>query len=111
MALITVKPTSPGRRAHGPRGHAGPAQGRAVRAADRERRARPVVATTTAASPRVTTAAAHKQHYRMIDFKRDKEGIAGRVERIEYDPNRTAHIALLLLRRRRAPLHHRAEGR
>ncbi len=37
----------------------------------------------------------HKQHYRIIDFKRDKEGIAGRVERIEYDPNRTAHIALL----------------
>ncbi|KZC44055.1 UNVERIFIED_ORG: 50S ribosomal protein L2, partial [Rhodanobacter sp. FW104-R5] len=37
----------------------------------------------------------HKQHYRLIDFKRDKEGIAARVERIEYDPNRTAHIALL----------------
>ncbi len=52
-----------------------------------------------------------KQHYRVVDFKRDKEGIACRVERVEYDPNRTAHIALLLLRRRRAPLHHRAEGR
>src|SRR5258705_9296554 len=37
----------------------------------------------------------HKQSYRMIDFKRDKEGIAARVERVEYDPNRTAHIALL----------------
>lgn len=37
----------------------------------------------------------HKQQYRIIDFKRDKEGIAARVERIEYDPNRTAHIALL----------------
>ena len=37
----------------------------------------------------------HKQHYRIIDFKRDKEGIPARVERIEYDPNRTAHIALL----------------
>ena len=37
-----------------------------------------------------------KQHYRVIDFKRDKEGIACRIERIEYDPNRTAHIALLL---------------
>ena len=36
-----------------------------------------------------------KQHYRIIDFKRDKEGIAARVERLEYDPNRTAHIALL----------------
>src|SRR5690554_5402874 len=38
----------------------------------------------------------HKQHYRIIDFKRDKEGIPARVERIEYDPNRTAHIALLV---------------
>ena len=37
----------------------------------------------------------HKQHYRIIDFKRDKEGIPARVERVEYDPNRTAHIALL----------------
>ncbi|MGB9430478.1 MAG: 50S ribosomal protein L2 [Gammaproteobacteria bacterium] len=38
----------------------------------------------------------HKQHYRLIDFKRDKDGIAGRVERVEYDPNRTAHLALVL---------------
>jgi large subunit ribosomal protein L2 len=32
----------------------------------------------------------------MVDFKRDKDGIPGRVERLEYDPNRSAHIALLL---------------
>ncbi len=38
----------------------------------------------------------HKQRYRLIDFKRDKEGIEGKVERIEYDPNRSAHIALIL---------------
>lgn len=38
----------------------------------------------------------HKQRYRLIDFKRNKDGIRGRVERIEYDPNRTAHIALVL---------------
>jgi large subunit ribosomal protein L2 len=38
----------------------------------------------------------HKQHYRLVDFKRNKDGIPARVERIEYDPNRTAHIALLL---------------
>lgn len=37
----------------------------------------------------------HKQRYRMIDFKRNKDGIPAVVERIEYDPNRTAHIALL----------------
>ena len=38
----------------------------------------------------------HKQHYRIIDFKRDKLGVPAKVERIEYDPNRSAHIALLL---------------
>lgn len=38
----------------------------------------------------------HKQHYRVIDFKRDKDNIPAKVERLEYDPNRTAHIALLL---------------
>ena len=38
----------------------------------------------------------HKQHYRIIDFKRTKDGIPATVERIEYDPNRTAHIALVL---------------
>ncbi len=38
----------------------------------------------------------HKHHYRVIDFKRNKDGIPGKVERIEYDPNRSAHIALVL---------------
>ena len=38
----------------------------------------------------------HKQRYRVIDFKRNKDGIAAKVERLEYDPNRTANIALLL---------------
>ena len=37
----------------------------------------------------------HKRKYRLIDFKRDKDGIAGVVESIQYDPNRTARIALL----------------
>src|SRR5205823_10444574 len=37
----------------------------------------------------------HKQAYRRIDFKRRKFGVAGRVERIEYDPNRTGFIALV----------------
>jgi large subunit ribosomal protein L2 len=37
----------------------------------------------------------HKQHYRIIDWKRNKAGVPGKVERIEYDPNRTAHIALV----------------
>ena len=37
----------------------------------------------------------HKQRYRLIDFKRDKDNVPAVVERLEYDPNRTAHIALL----------------
>src|SRR5687768_17889452 len=38
----------------------------------------------------------HKQQYRRIDFKRDKFGIPGRITEIEYDPNRTARIALVV---------------
>ena len=38
----------------------------------------------------------HKHHYRVIDFKRMKDGIPSKVERLVYDPNRTAHIALVL---------------
>jgi large subunit ribosomal protein L2 len=38
----------------------------------------------------------HKQHYRKVDFKRDKDAIAAKVERLEYDPNRSAFLALLL---------------
>ena len=38
----------------------------------------------------------HKQRYRVVDFKRNKDGIPSRVERLEYDPNRTAHLALML---------------
>ncbi|GAA3910068.1 50S ribosomal protein L2 [Halomonas cibimaris] len=37
----------------------------------------------------------HRHHYRLIDFKRTKDGVPATVERIEYDPNRSAHIALL----------------
>src|SRR5690625_4770573 len=37
----------------------------------------------------------HKRQYRLIDFKRNKDGIPGRVATIEYDPNRTANIALI----------------
>ncbi len=50
---------------------------------------------------RVTTrhkGGGHKKYYRIIDFKRDKLDIPGKVERIEYDPNRTAHIALVVYR-------------
>jgi len=38
----------------------------------------------------------HKRRYRRVDFKRDKDGVPARVERVEYDPNRSAHLALLV---------------
>src|SRR3954465_13247237 len=37
----------------------------------------------------------HKRHYRIVDFKRNKPGIPAKVSQIEYDPNRSAHIALI----------------
>ncbi len=37
----------------------------------------------------------HKRRYRIIDFRRDKDGVPGRVASIEYDPNRSARIALI----------------
>lgn len=95
MALIKVKPTSPGRRAVvkvvNPDLHRGrPFQGlveKQNRIAGRN------------AHGHITTrhqGGGHKQHYRIVDFLRDKDGIVARVERIEYDPNRSANIALLL---------------
>ena len=53
------------------------------------------VVTIMVISPPVTKAAVNKHHYRVVDFKRNKDGIPAKVERIEYDPNRTAFIALL----------------
>lgn len=38
----------------------------------------------------------HKHHYRIVDFRRDKDGVPAKVERLEYDPNRSAFIALVL---------------
>lgn len=95
MALIKVNPTSPGRRA-------------VVKVVDKNLyRGRPyadlvekkVKTAGRNAYGRITTrhmGGGHKKHYRVIDFRRNKDGIAGRVERIEYDPNRSANIALIL---------------
>ncbi len=38
----------------------------------------------------------HKRRLRIVDFKRDKDGVPGRVERLEYDPNRSAHLGLVV---------------
>jgi large subunit ribosomal protein L2 len=94
MPLLNAKPTSPGRRAlirvvHPDLHKGGPF-------------AALVDAQTSTGGRnnygRITTrhkGGGHKHHYRIVDFKRNKDGIPGRVERIEYDPNRTAHIALV----------------
>ena len=94
MALINHKPTTPGRRGKvsvvTPELHKG-----APHAALLEKQGKTGGRNNAG---RITTrhrGGGHKQHYRIVDFKRDKEGIPARVERIEYDPNRTAHLALL----------------
>ncbi|MBZ0093148.1 MAG: 50S ribosomal protein L2 [Sulfuricellaceae bacterium] len=94
MAIVKVKPTSAGRRSLvkivTPGLHKGV----------------PIAALVESQSNsggrntygRITTrhkGGGHKQHYRMVDFVRSKDGVPAKVERIEYDPNRTAHLALL----------------
>jgi large subunit ribosomal protein L2 len=94
MALVKVKPTSPGRRA-------------VVMVVNADlHKGKPFAALVEAKSGnagrnnngRITVrhqGGGHKQSYRVIDFKRSKDGIPAKVERLEYDPNRTANIALL----------------
>lgn len=97
MALVKLKPTSPGRRAVIRVVTPGLHKGAPFAA---------LVESQTRGSGRnnnghITTrhkGGGHKQHYRMVDFRRDKDGIIAKVERIEHDPNRTAHIALLCYR-------------
>ncbi|TAM90202.1 MAG: 50S ribosomal protein L2 [Candidimonas sp.] len=94
MALVKVKPTSAGRRGMlkvvTPELHKGAPLAslleKQVRGSGRNNDGRITVR---------HRGGGHKQHYRLVDFLRDKDGIAAKVERLEYDPNRTAHIALL----------------
>ncbi len=95
MALIKAKPTSPGRRFVVKAKSAGLHKGEPYE---------PLLEKKTRKggrnnAGRITTrhrGGGHKQRYRVVDFKRDKDGVPGRVERIEYDPNRSAHLALVL---------------
>jgi large subunit ribosomal protein L2 len=95
MALVKTKPTSAGRRfmikVVEPRLHKGSPYSPLLEAksnkAGRNNQGRITVR---------HTGGGHKRHYRVIDFKRNKDGIPARIERIEYDPNRSAHIALVL---------------
>jgi large subunit ribosomal protein L2 len=94
MALVKVKPTSPGRRSlvkvvnadlHKGEPHA------------------PLLVPQKRGSGRNNNGhitmrhkgGGHKHHYRIVDFRRDKDGVPGTVERLEYDPNRSANIALI----------------
>jgi large subunit ribosomal protein L2 len=95
MPLVKVKPTSPGRRALvkvvTPELHKGdphwPLTEPQKRGSGRNNHGRVTMR---------HQGGGHKHHLRLVDFRRSKDGIEARVERLEYDPNRSAHLALLL---------------
>lgn len=94
MALIKLKPTTPGQRG-------------VLRVVNRDlHKGAPVASLLEKKSKtagrnnngHITTrhmGGGHKQHYRLVDFRRNKDGIPAKVEHLEYDPNRSAHLALL----------------
>ncbi len=94
MALVKIKPTSNGRRSvvkvvnpnlHKGKPYAPLLEGQSKSAGRNN-------------SGRITVrhqGGGHKQQYRIIDFRRNKDGIPAKVERLEYDPNRSANLALL----------------
>lgn len=94
MAIVKCKPTSPGRRF-------------VVKVVNKDlHKGEPYAPLVEAKKKsggrnnkgRITTrhvGGGHKQRYRIIDFRRNKDGIPAELERLEYDPNRSAHIALL----------------
>jgi large subunit ribosomal protein L2 len=95
MAIVKVKPTSAGRRGVVKVFHPDIHKGRPLPALTQSKSA----TAGRNAHGRITTrhkGGGHKQQYRMIDFKRNKDNIPAKVERLEYDPNRSALIALLL---------------
>ena len=96
MGIKNFKPTSPARRYYSVSDFKEITQGRraAAQAASSTRRA-PAGATTHGRITSRFRGGGHKQRYRIIDWKRDKIGVPATVATIEYDPNRTARIALL----------------
>jgi len=94
MAIVKCKPTSPGRRFEEKVVHSHLHKGRPYAPLTENKQK----TGGRNSAGRITTrhiGGGHKQLYRLIDFKRTKDGIPAVVEHIEYDPNRTAHIALL----------------
>lgn len=94
MALVKVKPTSAGRRAVVKVVNADLYKGRPV-ASLVESQSKSAGRNNNGRITMRHQGGGHKQHYRLVDFLRDKDGIAAKVERLEYDPNRSANIALL----------------
>ena len=95
MPLMKVKPTSPGRRALvkvvSPDLHKGEPHWPLIEPQNRGSGRNNLGRITMRHK-----GGGHKQHYRVVDFRRDKDGIQATVERLDYDPNRSAHLALLL---------------
>lgn len=94
MALIKVKPTSPGRRAVVKVVTPGLHKGKPL-AALVERKNKTAGRNSNGHITVRHMGGGHKQNYRIIDFRRDKDGIPATVERVEYDPNRSANLVLL----------------
>src|SRR5574343_303715 len=94
MAVVKVKPTSPGRRAVVKVVHKHLHKGK-PEASLLEPQKQNAGRNNNGHITTRHKGGGHKHHYRVVDFVRNKDGIPAKVERIEYDPNRTAHIALL----------------
>ncbi|MDR1855064.1 MAG: 50S ribosomal protein L2 [Azoarcus sp.] len=95
MALVKVKPTSAGRRGMVKVVNSSLHKGRPVDGLTEKKSSK----AGRNNSGRITVrhqGGGHKAHYRVIDFRRNKDGVPAKVERIEYDPNRSANIALLI---------------
>jgi large subunit ribosomal protein L2 len=94
MALVKVKPTSAGRRAVvkvvNPNLHKGKPVASLV-----EKKNRTAGRNNNGHITTRHMGGGHKKQYRVVDFRRNKDGIPAKVERLEYDPNRSAHLALL----------------
>ena len=94
MALVKVKPTSPARRGMVKLVNPDLYKGRPLPALI-EKKSKSAGRNNNGHITTRHLGGGHKRHYRVIDFVRNKDGIVAKVERIEYDPNRTANIALL----------------
>ena len=94
MAIVKLKPTSAGRRAQVKVVNPDLYKGRPVDALI-EKQTKNAGRNNYGRVTMRHQGGGHKQHYRLVDFRRNKDGIPAKVERIEYDPNRSAHIALL----------------